>query len=185
MGGWGGRADWGGSNWGESGEMGEFGPVPPGEHCANAADWDGGAADAEQKLLEVLNFARERGEPCESNTGEAAPPLAMRAELRCAARLHSLDMVERDFFDHTNPDGTGPEERIRETGYSFRVASESICCEISESSGMDPYDMAPYDALAELFDAGGNDCKNLVDPWFDAVGIGYFGGYWTLDFAGP
>ncbi|MDX9910426.1 MAG: CAP domain-containing protein [Phycisphaerales bacterium] len=52
-------------------------------------------------------------------------PLAMNAELTLAARLHSLDMAERDFFDHTNPDGLSPTDRARAQGYTFS-AGENI-----------------------------------------------------------
>ena len=34
--------------------------------------------------------------------------------VRLIARLHSKDMAERDFFDHTNPDGQGSSDRHEE-----------------------------------------------------------------------
>ena len=42
-----------------------------------------------------------------------------------------------------------------------------------------------YQAVAELFADGGSDCRNLMDSRFEAVGIGFFQGLWTLDFTGP
>ncbi|HYE02508.1 MAG TPA: hypothetical protein VD963_04660, partial [Phycisphaerales bacterium] len=35
-------------------------------------------------------------------------PLALNQYLTLAARAHSLDMAQRDFFDHINPDGLDP-----------------------------------------------------------------------------
>jgi len=55
-----------------------------------------------------------------------AQPLAFNPLLINSARLHSQDMITRGFFDHTNPDGLSPFDRIRNQGYSFTNASENI-----------------------------------------------------------
>ena len=39
---------------------------------------------------------------------------------------HSVDMKERDFFDHTNPDGDGPGERLREDNVQWSAYGENI-----------------------------------------------------------
>jgi len=176
---WGGSAgDWDGRpDFGEGGGTGM--PVPPGEYCASVADWDQSADSAERALLEVLNFARQSGVACEPDPPVTAPPVMMRPELRCAARLHSRDMSQRGFFDHVNPDGVGPEDRMRRAGSMFGVASESI------ARGEPGPSMDFYQVLAELIEAGGSDCNNIADPRFNAVGIGVYDGLWTLDFAGP
>jgi uncharacterized protein YkwD len=153
--------------------------VPEGSYCEPVADWDEADSGAERGMLEALNFAREGGFPCEESEQAFAPPLAMRPELRCSARLHSLDMQENDFVGQVNLEGVGPEDRMRRAGYTFGVASESVA-EVESMA-----DWAPYEVLRWLFAAGGSDCKNLVDPRFDAVGIGRYQDLWTLDFAGP
>ena len=56
----------------------------------------------------------------------ATGPLVMEARLRCAARVHSLDMANRGFFDHVNPDGEDPFVRMERAGYSFQAAGENI-----------------------------------------------------------
>jgi uncharacterized protein YkwD len=88
-------------------------------------------------------------------------------------------MVLRAFFDHVNPDGVGPEERMRQAGASFAVASESIARNV-EMIEME----VPYQAVEDLFAEDESACKNLADRRFEAVGIGMFEGHWTLDFAG-
>ena len=45
--------------------------------------------------------------------------LAMNDKLHQAASSHSADMIARDFFSHTNPDGQGPSERLAEVGYNW------------------------------------------------------------------
>lgn len=52
-------------------------------------------------------------------------PLALNSLLKTAARTHSLDMIERDFFDHINPDDLNPTQRARAAGYTG-VAGEAI-----------------------------------------------------------
>ncbi len=52
-------------------------------------------------------------------------PLSLNEELTLAARLHSLDMAERDFFDHVNPDGDSPTDRAGAQGYAG-TAGENI-----------------------------------------------------------
>ncbi|MBX3358344.1 MAG: hypothetical protein KF745_07940 [Phycisphaeraceae bacterium] len=52
-------------------------------------------------------------------------PLALEPSLTIAARLHSLDMAERDFFDHVNPDGLSPTQRAQDQGYAG-TAGENI-----------------------------------------------------------
>ena len=52
-------------------------------------------------------------------------PLALESSLASAARAHSLDMINRAFFDHINPDGVNPTGRAQAAGYSG-VAGESI-----------------------------------------------------------
>jgi uncharacterized protein YkwD len=165
------------------GSLGGAGPgggdVPPGEPCASVADWAVEDSESELELYSLLNFARQYGIRCTADgSGESAPPVEMKPELRCAARLHARDMSERNFFDHVNPDGEGPEDRMRSAGATFRIAAESI----AQGPSFDGTD--PYEAFRELFSAGGDECENLLDPSFDSVGIGRYDDLWTLDFTG-
>ena len=53
-------------------------------------------------------------------------PLTWITEVADVAHAHSVDMVERDFFDHTNPDGASPFDRMRDAGLNFSRAAENI-----------------------------------------------------------
>lgn len=44
-------------------------------------------------------------------------PLALNPALTIAARAHSLDMAERDYFDHNTPEGLTPTDRAQAQGY--------------------------------------------------------------------
>jgi hypothetical protein len=165
-----------GSMWGGIPDRGvPDGGVPDNDYCASVADWPFESTESELALLTVLNVVREYGDLC-ATANAPAPPVAMKPELRCAARLHSRDMSEREFFDKINPDMVGPEDRMRRAGYSFRVAAESIARE----DGSDP-----LSAFEELRSDDEAECANLMEPAFDSVGIGRYGDYLTLDFAGP
>ena len=41
----------------------------------------------------------------------------LNAKLSAAARLHSRDMVDRQYFSHTEPDGSTLVSRVRAAGY--------------------------------------------------------------------
>ena len=58
---------------------------------------------AEDELLARANRAR-----AEAGLGS----LQGSAELRSIARVHAADMIQRGFFDHINPDGRGPGDRV-------------------------------------------------------------------------
>jgi hypothetical protein len=155
--------------------------VPAGSYCAEVADWHPDPVGAEWVIYEHLNAARWVGFTCGTDplstppSGERVDPVRMDPALRCAARLNSKALSEgRDL-------GVGPEDRMRDAGAMFRVASESVDRLPPPS---DP-EMPPYDPILAIFDAGGSRCDNLMDQRFDSVGIGVYRDFVTLDFTGP
>jgi len=52
--------------------------------------------------------------------------LEWRPDVAEVAHAHSLDMVERDFFAHTNPDGASPFDRLQSAGIEYSSAAENI-----------------------------------------------------------
>jgi uncharacterized protein YkwD len=54
------------------------------------------------------------------------PRLIWNGEVAEVARVHSQDMVDRDFFAHTNPDGASPADRLRNAGIDYRRMAENI-----------------------------------------------------------
>jgi uncharacterized protein YkwD len=89
-------------------------------------------------------------------------------------------MAERGFVSHVNPDGLDPSERIEATGYRAGVYGESIIQGEPGSAFMDSWFL-----VGTLNEDDAEECENLVDPRFDTAGVGYYDGYWTLDFGGP
>lgn len=54
------------------------------------------------------------------------PGLAWNGGVAGVAQAHSDDMVSRDFFSHTNPDGQSPFDRLAAAGITFTAAAENI-----------------------------------------------------------
>ena len=75
--------------------------------AAAAQSCPAGAATRESVLCE-LNAVRAAG---------SHAPLRARPSLTAAARGHAADMVERRYFAHEDPEGTGPGTRARRAGY--------------------------------------------------------------------
>lgn len=156
--------------------------VPSVDYCAGVAAWDEGSRAFESEVVELVNQARAQGGDC-GNGGSfgASGPLSMEARLRCAARVHSLDMVERGFFDHVNPDGESPFDRMERAGYQFRNAGENIAAgQTTPSEVVDGWLQSP------------GHCANILSPDFTEIGVGYmlapqdpFAHYWTQTFGAP
>jgi len=147
--------------------------VPDNEYCYDAADWSGEWAAFEEQVLELVNQHRAAGVDCDTQ-GVLAPtgPLAMQPELRCAARVHSLDMNVREFFSHLNPDGDGPGERLDYAGYTGFTWGENIAWGYS----------SPEAVVAGWMESDGH-CANIMRPHFNLIGVGFYeGNFWTQTF---
>lgn len=149
----------------------------------------------EQLFLEDLNDARANpaayGQSIGVDLSYIAPsqPLAFDPLLIEAARLHSQDMNDQDYFAHVTPGGVTPDQRVAQAGFAGSFAGESIAAGTI-------YD-DPANALRDLIiDAGtpslGHRNHLLSNPPFsttqNAIGIGgALGGsgtytnYWTID----
>lgn len=94
-----------------------------------------------------------------------------------AAYKHSLDMVNRNFFDHENPDGESPIDRIRNEGLIFFTAAENIAA--GQSS--------PQAVVKAWMESEGHRA-NILNPDLKQIGVGVarggiYGIYWTQNFA--
>lgn len=88
-------------------------------------------------------------------------PLSRREELDAAAQAHALDLVARDYYDHTTPEGAGVLERLRREGFRARLAAENLA--------RGPF--SPADAVARWMLSSGHRA-NLLSPRVDLVGAG-------------
>lgn len=145
----------------------------PGAAKCGDPDSDSVSLDAEeQRFLELLNQHR-------ASNGRA--PVVACTSLNRAAQLHSEDMRDQNYFDHTGLDGSSPSSR-----------SCDACFESCTSTGM-----------GENIAAGNSDAESTFDQWVNSsghnanmlresyvvVGLGRatdggrYGTYWTNVFA--
>jgi uncharacterized protein YkwD len=145
------------------------------------AEWSEPARAFETEVVERVNQERAQGATCGNQSFSATGPLAMEARLRCAARVHSLDMSVRGFFDHTNPDGESPFARMERAGYQYQAAGENI------AAGQ----TTPQEVVDGWMLSSGH-CMNIMSPDFSQIGVGYvfdadgqLPHYWTQTFGTP
>ncbi|MFI0960270.1 CAP domain-containing protein [Streptomyces sp. NPDC021080] len=105
-------------------------------------------------------------------------PLTADATLTAAAQAHSADMVARDFYAHTSPEGTQPWDRAAAAGCTRRSIGENIACG----------QRSPAEVVQGWMDSPGHRA-NILKRDFTHIGIGLAGGsragtYWTQLFGG-
>ncbi|MBT2489499.1 sigma-70 family RNA polymerase sigma factor [Streptomyces sp. ISL-96] len=102
-------------------------------------------------------------------------PVSQNSRLNTAAQRHSADMAARDFFDHTNPDGAGPGERITAAGYAWSTYGENI------AMGQ----RTPAQVMESWMNSSGHRA-NILNCSFKEIGIGIHdasgGPWWTQVF---
>ncbi|MCP9211054.1 CAP domain-containing protein [Streptomyces sp. NEAU-Y11] len=103
-------------------------------------------------------------------------PLAAEPRLTTAAQRHSDDMVARDFYSHTGPEGREPWDRARAAGAGHRGIGENIACGQRSAA----------EVVRGWMDSPGHRA-NILKPDFTHIGVGYAigsraGTYWTQVF---
>ena len=69
------------------------------------------------RVLDLINAERAQ---------HGCGPLRLNPQLNQAALRQSEAMARQHFFDHRDPDGTTPGQRVRDTGYIFQMMGENI-----------------------------------------------------------
>lgn len=125
----------------------------------------------EHKVLDLVNTER---------VNNGLNPLVWNEQLAEVARAHSYDMAARNFFDHNNPDGLSPFERIANYGIQYSVAAENIA--EGQSS--------PEAVMQAWMNSPGHR-ENILNPSLTELGVGLYvseygyGYYWTQNFRRP
>ncbi len=131
-------------------------------------------------VLAIINAARAE---------EGCGPLKLNAKLMAAAQTHATNMAEKDFFGHSNKDGSKFSGRVKKQGYKYHMVAENI------AAGQSSAEQVAYDWLGS---AGHR--KNIMTCKLKDTGIavGYqaddkpimgnskpFYYYWVQVFAAP
>lgn len=147
------------------------------EPTGGASDGSGSDNPIQAEVLKLVNERRGLGANCgTAGSFDEAGPLVSNAVLTDIAQAHSEDMSQRNFFDHVNPDGDGPGERIEASTYEWSTWGENI------ASGY----RTPQEVVDGWMSSDGH-CANIMNPAFTEIGVGYEpnGSYWTQVFGAP
>ena len=171
--------------------------VPELAACEPVGDdaWPEPWADAELEVLARVNALRARGGSCGVLQFSPAPPLRMQPNLRCAARLHTDDMVERAYVSSVDPDGLGAGNRIARLEYNAATFAEVVA--VVTEDDIDELDDA--DDVVTAWRDNPTSCWQLFARELTEVGVGgreatYMAkeaeepqraAYWTLTLATP
>ncbi|WP_329417636.1 CAP domain-containing protein [Streptomyces sp. NBC_01268] len=126
---------------------------------------DSGESSVADQVVALVNAERAKA---------GCGPLTANATLTRAAQGHSDDMAARDFFDHTNPDGAGPGDRVTAAGYPWSTYGENIA--MGQSS--------PEQVMESWMNSPGHRA-NILNCDFKEIGVGIHdagGPYWTQVF---
>ena len=135
-----------------------------GEPAAAAGPCDPATAEissAEARMLELINDAR---------ADAGVPPLVFSEPLNRAAAWMSEHLAETGAFSHTDAYGRLPSERARDCGYPWG-AGENLARGSS----------SPDVTFGLWMDSPGHRA-NILASYYRVIGIGYYGGVWTVDF---
>lgn len=118
---------------------------------------------AQDKVVNLTNAERQQA---------GCGPLAFDASIAAAAQGHATDMANRDYFEHTTPEGVTFDQRIRNAGYS-KPGAENI------ARGADTAEQ-----VVELWMNSPGHRANILNCDLNTIGVGLDtdGFYWVQDF---
>ena len=155
-------------------------PVASGPAYAAPLPRAEGPALASRALL-LVNQARARGARCGEQAFGPAPPLALSGTLGGVASGHAVDMAQHNYFEHVDPAGHTPADRVRAVGYRETLVGENIA-----------YGPESVEEVVQGWLNSPGHCANIMDPRFVEMGIadapgqvGRRGLYWVQVFAQP
>lgn len=134
----------------------------------------------EDEVLRLTNQQRALGATCGGRAMPPVGPVAFHGSLRAAARSHSRDMGERQYFDHDSPEGVQPHQRAQAAGYPNAYVGENIGSGYTDAAR----------AMAGWMASTGH-CLNVMKGDYAFLGVGYaytdkgvYHHYWTQVFGG-
>ncbi len=123
-------------------------------------------------LLELVNEYRTSGCNCGDDYFPPTTAVSWNDTLEAAAKAHSLDMDENDFFDHTGSNGSSAGDRISAQSYQWNTYGENIAQGYTSEQ----------DVIDGWIKSEGH-CRNIMNPNFKQMGVATSGSFWTQVFA--
>ncbi|OAR27656.1 RNA polymerase [Streptomyces sp. ERV7] len=139
---------------------------PPAQRSPSTPNGLAKQGSGAQQVIALVNTERAKN---------GCGPVSDNSRLATAAQRHSDNMAAQDFFDHTDPSGAGPGERIHAAGYQWSTYGENI------ARGQ----QTPADVMKSWMNSPGHRA-NILNCAFKELGVGIHNGpggpWWTQDF---
>jgi uncharacterized protein YkwD len=132
------------------------------------------------RVLELVNQARASGARCGERSFVPAPPVRFSKLLANVAYDHAADMATHNYFEHVDPAGHTPADRVRAAGYREKLVGENIA-----------YGPQTADEVVRGWMDSPGHCENIMDARFGEMGIAFAAGrakqglYWVQVLADP
>lgn len=107
--------------------------------------------DAELQMVSGLNTERRMA---------GLQPVEVDVRLTEIARSHADDMLRRNYFSHSSPDGLSPFDRMRAAHYDFTYAAENIALAQGEAAA----ELALWNSEPHR--------KNILGEHYRRIGVG-------------
>jgi uncharacterized protein YkwD len=114
------------------------------------------------RTLQLVNEVRARGARCGEKSFAPAPPVKLSDTLAGVALGHASDMALHNYFEHEDPAGNSPADRVRAVGYREKLVGENIA-----------YGPKSADEVVQGWLDSPGHCENIMDPRFGEMGIAY------------
>jgi uncharacterized protein YkwD len=130
--------------------------------CEAAQFWPREFAEREDTLLELVNDTRLEGGMCGDAVRNPVDAVALSPALKCAARLHAVDIATTGDLGHRGSNGTDTQARVDAAGYENIPSAELLAADFVD----------PQDAL-DAWLASPEHCEEIFRARSDEMGIGY------------
>ena len=115
-----------------------------------------------EQALQLVNDVRARGTRCGERSFGPAPPMRLSETLAGVALGHANDMAEHNYFEHVDPAGRSPADRVRAVGYREKLVGENIA-----------YGPQSVEEVVQGWLDSPGHCENIMDPRFAEMGLAY------------
>jgi uncharacterized protein YkwD len=132
------------------------------QRCEAAHFWPREFAEREDTLLELVNDTRLEGGMCGGVVRNPADAIVLSPALRCAARLHAVDVATTGELDHRGSDGTDTQARVDAALYENIPTAELLAADFVD----------PQEAL-DTWKGSPEHCNEIFRARTDEIGIGY------------
>ncbi|WP_338451892.1 CAP domain-containing protein [Niallia oryzisoli] len=117
------------------------------------------ASTFEDEVFRLVNAER---------TKQGLRSLQHRADVKNVAEKKAMDMINSNYFSHNSPNYGSPFEMLKTFGITYRSAGENI------AKGQ----RSPQEVMNAWMNSSGHRA-NILNPSYNAIGVGYYNGAWV------